>query len=122
MVVVAEKFDCVTILFSDIVTFTNIAAACTPMDVVSMLNELYHRFDTHTNTHDVYKVLFLREKGRQTDRQTDRQAGRQADRQAGRQAGRQTDGKTQTNKKGDRTKEREADRQTNREREREADR
>ncbi|KAL8603738.1 hypothetical protein ACOMHN_024354 [Nucella lapillus] len=54
--VAAEKFDCVTILFSDIVTFTNIATACTPMDIVNMLNDLFHRFDTHTNTHDVYKV------------------------------------------------------------------
>ena len=26
------------------------------MDIVNMLNELYHRFDTHSNTHDVYKV------------------------------------------------------------------
>ena len=53
---VPEKFDCVTILFSDIVTFTNIAAACCPMDIVNMLNELFHRFDTHTTVHDVYKV------------------------------------------------------------------
>ncbi|XP_046569189.1 guanylate cyclase soluble subunit beta-2-like [Haliotis rubra] len=52
----AEKFDQVTILFSDIVTFTNIAAACTPLDIVNMLNTLYHRFDKSTNDHDVYKV------------------------------------------------------------------
>ncbi|XP_064606184.1 guanylate cyclase soluble subunit beta-2-like [Liolophura sinensis] len=52
----AEKFEDVTILFSDIVTFTNIAAACAPLQIVSMLNSLYHRFDSLTNTHDVYKV------------------------------------------------------------------
>ncbi|XP_046380373.2 guanylate cyclase soluble subunit beta-2-like [Haliotis rufescens] len=52
----AEKFDQVTILFSDIVTFTNMAAACTPMDIVNMLNNLYHRFDKSTNDHDIYKV------------------------------------------------------------------
>ncbi|KAK3102962.1 hypothetical protein FSP39_015315 [Pinctada imbricata] len=52
----AEKFDQVTILFSDIVTFTNIAAASTPMDIVSMLNALYQRFDKKTNEHGVYKV------------------------------------------------------------------
>ncbi|XP_076448368.1 guanylate cyclase soluble subunit beta-2-like isoform X2 [Babylonia areolata] len=52
----AEKFECVTILFSDIVSFTNIASACTPMDIVSMLNDLFHCFDSRTNAHDVYKV------------------------------------------------------------------
>ncbi|XP_069142346.1 guanylate cyclase soluble subunit beta-2-like [Argopecten irradians] len=52
----AEKFSSVTILFSDIVTFTNIAAASTPLQIVSMLNNLYQRFDQCTNKHDVYKV------------------------------------------------------------------
>ncbi|OWF49608.1 Guanylate cyclase soluble subunit beta-2 [Mizuhopecten yessoensis] len=52
----AEKFASVTILFSDIVTFTNIAAASTPLQIVSMLNNLYQRFDQSTNKHDVYKV------------------------------------------------------------------
>ncbi|CAG5118882.1 unnamed protein product [Candidula unifasciata] len=52
----AEKFGQVTILFSDIVTFTNIASACSPMDIVSMLNELYQRFDARTSQHNVYKV------------------------------------------------------------------
>ncbi|PVD24162.1 hypothetical protein C0Q70_14632 [Pomacea canaliculata] len=51
-----EKFDIVTILFSDIVTFTNIAAACSPLHIVDMLNDLYQRFDSHTTTHAVYKV------------------------------------------------------------------
>ncbi|KAK0063209.1 guanylate cyclase soluble subunit beta-2, partial [Biomphalaria pfeifferi] len=52
----AEKFDQVTILFSDIVTFTNIAAACSPMDIVNMLNDMYQRFDQRTSQHNVYKV------------------------------------------------------------------
>ena len=51
-----EKYDNVTILFSDIVTFTNIAAACTPLDIVNMLNNLYLRFDKRTTEHGVYKV------------------------------------------------------------------
>lgn len=55
-VFLSEKFDQVTILFSDIVTFTNIAAASTPMDIVNMLNALYQRFDKKTNEHGVYKV------------------------------------------------------------------
>ena len=52
----AEKFDQVTILFSDIVTFTKIAAAVQPIDIVNMLNNLYSRFDALTNVHGVYKV------------------------------------------------------------------
>ena len=45
-----------TILFSDIVTFTNIAAACPAMAVVNMLNDMYQRFDAATVVHGVYKV------------------------------------------------------------------
>lgn len=52
----AEKFTSVTILFSDIVSFTNLAAAVQPMQVVALLNQLYQRFDRLTNLHDVYKV------------------------------------------------------------------
>lgn len=55
-----EKFENVTILFSDIVTFTNIASSCSPMDVVSMLNDLYERFDKKTNEHDVYKASCIK--------------------------------------------------------------
>lgn len=46
-------------LFSDIVNFTEIAAASSPLDVVNMLNDLYHRFDLKTNEHSVYKVISL---------------------------------------------------------------
>ena len=52
----SEKFTEVTILFSDIVTFTNIAAAVQPIEIVNMLNELYSKFDNATNANDVYKV------------------------------------------------------------------
>ncbi len=52
----AEKFKQVTILFSDIVTFTNIAAAVQPTDIVNMLDEMYSSFDKLTTLHDVYKV------------------------------------------------------------------
>ena len=53
-----EKFNEVTIFFSDVVTFTNIAAASTPMQIVAMLNNLYHSFDELTKKHQVYKVCF----------------------------------------------------------------
>ncbi|XP_006627884.1 guanylate cyclase soluble subunit alpha-2 [Lepisosteus oculatus] len=52
----ARKFDDVTMLFSDIVGFTAICAQCTPMQVISMLNELYTRFDYQCGILDVYKI------------------------------------------------------------------
>ena len=53
-----EKFTEVTIFFSDIVTFTNIASASTPMSIVSMLNTMYAAFDNLSQKHDVYKVWY----------------------------------------------------------------
>uniref|UniRef100_A0A183EFX9 guanylate cyclase n=1 Tax=Gongylonema pulchrum TaxID=637853 RepID=A0A183EFX9_9BILA len=41
----AREYPEATLLFSDIVTFTNISAACTPYDVVNMLNDLFTRYD-----------------------------------------------------------------------------
>lgn len=58
----AKKFDDVTMLFSDIVGFTAVCAQCTPMQVISMLNELYTRFDYQCGVLDVYKVHTLTHK------------------------------------------------------------
>ena len=55
----ARKFDDVTMLFSDIVGFTAICAQCTPMQVISMLNELYTRFDHQCGFLDIYKVMWF---------------------------------------------------------------
>ncbi|CAD5228978.1 unnamed protein product [Bursaphelenchus okinawaensis] len=52
----ASEFQDSTVLFTDIVTFTNICAMCTPYDVVNLLNDLYLRFDRLVGLHDVYKV------------------------------------------------------------------
>jgi len=49
-------FDSVSILFSDVVTFTEICSRISPMEVVSMLNAMYSLFDTLTERNRVYKV------------------------------------------------------------------
>ncbi|KAL8614432.1 hypothetical protein ACOMHN_007768 [Nucella lapillus] len=51
-----QSFDCVTILFSDVVGFTTICSRITPMEVVSMLNAMYTAFDHLSENHCVYKV------------------------------------------------------------------
>ncbi|KAI5738418.1 hypothetical protein M8J77_006776 [Diaphorina citri] len=51
-----QMFDSVSILFSDVVTFTEICSRITPMEVVSMLNAMYSIFDTLTERNRVYKV------------------------------------------------------------------
>lgn len=52
----AERFECVTILFSDIYGFTKICGKCEPIQIVSMLNKLYTMFDYVVGRNRVYKV------------------------------------------------------------------
>jgi len=51
-----ELFPEASIYFSDIVSFTTLASESSPMQVVTMLNDLYRMFDTTLAKFNVYKV------------------------------------------------------------------
>lgn len=51
-----EMFHDVSVLFSDVVGFTHICSLISPMEVVTMLNNMYTAFDQISEEHNVYKV------------------------------------------------------------------
>uniref|UniRef100_A0AC34RM09 Guanylate cyclase domain-containing protein n=1 Tax=Panagrolaimus sp. JU765 TaxID=591449 RepID=A0AC34RM09_9BILA len=51
-----KTFKHASVMFSDIVGFTTICSAFTPLEVVTMLNAIYTGFDGVINNHEAYKV------------------------------------------------------------------
>ncbi|CAI2356709.1 unnamed protein product [Caenorhabditis sp. 36 PRJEB53466] len=51
-----ERFDSVTILFTDIVEFTKMCSSLTPLEVIEFLKIAYSSFDRVIDEHGVYKV------------------------------------------------------------------
>jgi len=51
-----EQHELVTVLFTDIVGFTDISSTLMPEQVMDMLNRLYHEFDALTDKYDLFKV------------------------------------------------------------------
>jgi PAS domain S-box-containing protein len=53
---IAEHFDEVSILFSDIVGFTPLSARLSPIELVQLLNEMFSRFDRLAETYKLEKI------------------------------------------------------------------
>ncbi|MFM7888897.1 MAG: adenylate/guanylate cyclase domain-containing protein [Pseudanabaena sp.] len=54
--IVADSFDVVTVLFADIVNFTEYAAAISPNELVNILNEIFSEFDYFVEKYDLEKI------------------------------------------------------------------
>ena len=52
----AQKFDAVTILFADIVSFTQLSAIMSPTELVDLLNEIFSAFDRLTEEYGLEKI------------------------------------------------------------------
>ncbi|EFJ41790.1 hypothetical protein VOLCADRAFT_98166, partial [Volvox carteri f. nagariensis] len=52
----AEAFQSVTVLFSDIVSYTTLASEMEPIKVVRLLNEMYSEYDALVDQFECYKV------------------------------------------------------------------
>jgi guanylate cyclase len=53
---IANHYDAASILFADVVEFTPMAAAMTPLQLVDMLNEVFQCFDALVEKYDLEKI------------------------------------------------------------------
>jgi guanylate cyclase len=53
---IADSFEGVSILFADLVGFTQLTANMAPVDVVNLLNEIFSYFDSLVEKYDVEKI------------------------------------------------------------------
>jgi class 3 adenylate cyclase len=56
---IADFFDNVTVLFTDMVNFTSYSSKVSAMELVQFLNDMYTRFDTITEKENLYKVEII---------------------------------------------------------------
>lgn len=54
--IIADQYDCVTILFADLVGFTPLTAEMNPVEMVSLLNLIFSHFDSLIEKYDLEKI------------------------------------------------------------------
>jgi adenylate cyclase len=54
--IIADHFESVTVLFADVVNFTELSAALSPEEVVAFLNQVFSRFDALTEKYGLEKI------------------------------------------------------------------
>lgn len=54
--VIADRFPEITVLFSDIVGFTELSSSTRPQDLVAMLNSIFREFDAIASRHGLEKI------------------------------------------------------------------
>ena len=57
--IIADYFDSVTIVFTDMKGFTAYSSQVTPIELVGFLNRMYNRFDIITDRTNMYKVEII---------------------------------------------------------------
>ena len=54
--VIADHFPCVTVMFADIVGFTELSSQVAPQQIVVLLDDIFSRFDRLTEKYDIEKI------------------------------------------------------------------
>ncbi|MCT7950369.1 response regulator [Ancylothrix sp. C2] len=52
----AERFESATVLFADLVNFTSLASRISPLELVSLLNDIFSNFDNLTEKYNLEKI------------------------------------------------------------------